>query len=90
MGQPGIDGSVGNSPVSYARGYSLTKRPNVCDWNSFIGIEYEMRKFQKQATPRADRPLFGQALEYYKEQNGGNKRWDSGLGEYSKTRSESV
>jgi hypothetical protein len=59
----------------FCRGYSLTKRPGVRDWNDFLGIEYELRKFQQQATSRADRPLFGQALEYYTEQNPGNRRW---------------
>lgn len=52
----------------------MTKRPRVCDWNEFLGVEYELRKFQQQARPRADRPLFGQALEYYKELNPRGKR----------------
>ena len=33
----------------FCRGYSLTKRPGVRDWNDFLGIEYELRKFQQQA-----------------------------------------
>ena len=58
-------------PVAGLEGlYSLTKLDEPVNWNGFTNIEYEIRRVQQQANPRADRPVWGHPLALTRDVNG--------------------